>query len=148
MGGRPPPRRRAAGAVAGTRPGSGGRRDGCRDGGMVTAETAVAMPALVLFTMALVWALTAVLAQIQCVDAARAGARAAARSEPYAEAVGAARSAAPAGARIDLVRVGRLWRVRVSAPAPGTGSWGLTVRAEAVALAEDTAGLHQGGWDR
>jgi hypothetical protein len=50
-----------------------------RQSGMVTAETAVTLPVLVLFGMALVWALMATAAQIQCVDAARAGARAAAR---------------------------------------------------------------------
>ena len=67
-----------------------------RDRGSVTAEAAVAVPALVVFAMALVWALMAASAQIQCVDAARAGARAAARSEPRAAALAAARSAARA----------------------------------------------------
>ncbi|MGW0553809.1 TadE family type IV pilus minor pilin, partial [Streptomyces sp. NPDC002926] len=47
-----------------------------RDRGSVTAEAAVAVPALVVFAMALVWALMAASEQIQCVDAARAGARA------------------------------------------------------------------------
>jgi hypothetical protein len=50
--------------------------------GFVTAEAAVVLPVLVMFTMALVWALMVVAAQIQCVDAARAGARAAARQDP------------------------------------------------------------------
>ncbi|MFD9069518.1 hypothetical protein ACFVZ2_05515, partial [Streptomyces lasiicapitis] len=36
-----------------------------RDGGYVTAEAAVVLPTLVLFTMALVWALLAASAQIQ-----------------------------------------------------------------------------------
>ncbi|MEU6124243.1 TadE family protein, partial [Streptomyces sp. NPDC047123] len=45
------------------------------DRGFVTAEAAVVLPTLVLFTMALIWTLLAVSAQIQCVDAARAGAR-------------------------------------------------------------------------
>ncbi|MEV6784646.1 TadE family type IV pilus minor pilin, partial [Streptomyces sp. NPDC051098] len=52
-----------------------GKCDG-GDRGSVTAEAAVAVPALVVFAMALVWALMAASAQIQCVDAARAGARA------------------------------------------------------------------------
>ncbi|WP_328318825.1 TadE family type IV pilus minor pilin [Streptomyces sp. NBC_00388] len=107
------------------------------DRGSVSAEAAVAIPALVLFTMALVWALTTAAAQIQCVDAARAGARAAARSEPRGAAVSAARSAAPPGARITLRRAGELWRVRVEAPTPGPGPLALTLRAEAAALAED-----------
>jgi hypothetical protein len=107
------------------------------DRGSVTAEAAVAVPALVVFTLALVWALTAASAQIRCVDAARAGARAAARSEPGAAALDAARSAAPDGARVTLGRTGDLWRVRVEAPTPGPGSLALTLTAEAVASAED-----------
>ncbi|MFD8967919.1 TadE family type IV pilus minor pilin [Streptomyces sp. NPDC059568] len=105
--------------------------------GSVTAEAAVAVPALVVFTMALVWALTAASAQIQCVDAARVGARAVARSEPRAAALDAARSAAPRSARVTLERTGDLWRVRVKAPMPGTGGLGVTLTAEAVASAED-----------
>ncbi|WP_374987126.1 TadE family type IV pilus minor pilin [Streptomyces fradiae] len=88
--------------------------------------------------MALLWGLVAAAAQIQCVDAARAGARAVARSEPEAAAVEAAREAAPAGARVAVERTGDLWRVRVEAPAPGPGAWTPTLRAEAAALAEDT----------
>ncbi|MEU6706543.1 TadE family type IV pilus minor pilin [Streptomyces wuyuanensis] len=110
------------------------------DRGSVTAEAAVAVPALVVFTMALVWALMAASAQIQCVDAARAGARAAARSEPETAALSAARSAAPPGAKISLGRDGDLWRVRVEAASPGPGTPALTLTAEAVALAEDTVG--------
>ncbi len=110
------------------------------DRGSVTAEAAVAVPALVVFAMALVWALMAAAAQIQCVDAARAGARAAARSEPREAAVAAARSAAPDGARVTLTRAGELWRVRVEAAAPGPGAMALTLGADAAALAEDTVG--------
>lgn len=111
-----------------------------RDRGSVTAEAAVAVPALVVFAMALVWALMAASEQIQCVDAARAGARAAARSEPPAAALAAARSAAPGGARVTLGRSRDLWRVRVEAKAPGPGGLALTLSAEAAALAEDTVG--------
>ncbi|MFE3827649.1 TadE family type IV pilus minor pilin [Streptomyces sp. NPDC059092] len=110
---------------------------GAADGGSVTAEAAVAVPALVVLALSLVWGLTAAAAQIQCVDAARAGARAAARSEPRAVALDAARSAAPKGARVTLGRTGDLWRVRVEAPAPGPGSLSLTLASEAVAAAED-----------
>ncbi|WP_330174413.1 pilus assembly protein TadE [Streptomyces sp. NBC_01498] len=107
------------------------------DRGAVTAEAALAVPGLVVFVAALLWALTAASAQIQCVDAARAGARAAARSEPRATAVEAARSAAPAGAEITLGRSADLWRVRVEAPTPGPRGIALTLAAEAVAPAED-----------
>ncbi|TXL91436.1 TadE family type IV pilus minor pilin [Streptomyces sp. IB2014 016-6] len=109
------------------------------DRGSVTAEAAVTVPALVVFVAALLWALMAASAQIQCVDAARAGARAAARSEPRAAAVEAARSAAPAGAEVTLARSEDLWRVRVEAPTPGPRGIALTLAAEAVAPAEDTA---------
>ncbi|GAA4907551.1 hypothetical protein GCM10023237_29020 [Streptomyces coeruleoprunus] len=110
------------------------------DRGSVTAEAALAIPALVLFAVALLWGLAAAAAQIQCVDAARAGARMAARSEPQARAVEAARSTAPDGARVAVERAGDLWRVRVEAPAPGPAPWAMTLHAEAAALAEDTVG--------
>lgn len=110
------------------------------DRGYVTAEAALVIPALVLFAALLVWALMAAAAQIRCVDAARAGARAAARSEPAGVAVAAARAAAPAGARVELERVGDLWEVRVAAPAPGPGGLPVRLGARAVALAEDSVG--------
>ncbi|MGW0465400.1 TadE family type IV pilus minor pilin [Streptomyces sp. NPDC003027] len=110
------------------------------DRGSVTVEAAMALPALVVFTMALVWALAAAAAQIQCVDAARAGARAVARSEPVAAAEAAARAAAPEGATVSVERAGEMWRVTVRAPAPGPGGMGLTLRAGAAALAEDGMG--------
>ncbi|MFJ7155144.1 TadE family type IV pilus minor pilin [Streptomyces sp. NPDC101118] len=110
------------------------------DRGYVTAEAALVLPALVLFAVALVWALMAAAAQIGCVDAAGAGARAAARSEPVAEAVAAARAVAPEGARVRVERDGELWRVRVEAPAPGPGALGVRLGAGAVALAEDALG--------
>ncbi|MGW8556537.1 TadE family type IV pilus minor pilin [Streptomyces tubercidicus] len=109
-----------------------------RDAGFVTAEAAVVMPLLVAMVVALVWGLLAVCARIECVDAARAGARAAARSEPRAAVISAARGAAPRGARIVLGREGALVRVRVAAPLPGMGRMTVQVTGEAVALAEET----------
>ncbi len=110
------------------------------DRGAVTAEAAVVIPVLVAFALALLWALVAASDQIRCVDAARAGARAAARSEPEAAVLGAARDAAPRGARVEVGRAGDMWRVRVEAPAPGPGVLALTLSAEAAALAEDVVG--------
>jgi hypothetical protein len=112
--------------------------------GSVTAEAALAIPALVLFSIGLVWALMAASAQIQCVDAARAGARAAARQEPEAAVLEVARSAAPPDAKIVLGAEGDLVRVGVEAPMPGPGSLALNLRAEAVALAEETVGVGDG----
>lgn len=114
---------------------------GGRDRGYVTAEAAVALPTLALFAVVLIWALMAVVVQIQCVDAARAGARAAARSEPRTAALAAARSAAPTSARIAFDRDGDLVRVRVEAPTAGPGPLSVRLGAQATALSEDaTAG--------
>ncbi|MGW1072420.1 TadE family type IV pilus minor pilin [Streptomyces sp. NPDC002537] len=110
------------------------------DGGYVTAEAALVLPTLTLFGMALIWGLMAASAQIQCVDAARAGARAAARADPPPVAVAAARAAAPGGARISLAREGDLVRVRVDARTAGPGPLTVRVAGEAVALAEETVG--------
>ncbi|QNE76519.1 pilus assembly protein TadE [Streptomyces finlayi] len=106
----------------------------------MTAEAAMVIPALVAFAVVLVWALVAAADQIRCVDAARAGARAAARSEPEAAVLDTARAAAPGQARVEVERSGELWRVRVEAPTPGPGPLTLTLSAEAAALAEDTVG--------
>uniref|UniRef100_A0AAU2VSG1 Pilus assembly protein n=1 Tax=Streptomyces sp. NBC_00008 TaxID=2903610 RepID=A0AAU2VSG1_9ACTN len=111
------------------------------DRGAVTAEAAMAIPVLVVFTLALVWALMAASAQIRCVDAARAGARAAARSEPETRVREAALSAAPDGAGVEVRRDGELWRVRVTAPTPGPGRLAVTLGAETVASAEDVVGV-------
>ncbi|MFC9622501.1 TadE family type IV pilus minor pilin [Streptomyces sp. NPDC056930] len=111
------------------------------DRGAVTAEAAMAIPVLIVFALALVWALMAASAQIRCVDAARAGARAAARSEPEAQVLEVTRSAAPGGAEVAMERAGELWRVRVAAPMPGPGPLALELHAEAAALAEDTVGV-------
>lgn len=114
-----------------------------RDRGFVTAETAVVLPALVLFAMALLWALLAASAQIQCVDAARAGARAAARQEPPNVVEEVARQAAPDGAKVTVSRQGDLVHVAVVAHPPGPDALPLELRHEAVALAEDTVGVNQ-----
>lgn len=115
------------------------------DTGSVTAEAAMVLPVLVALALVLVWALVAAADQIRCVDAARAGARAAARSEPEAAVREAARTAAPARARVVVRREGELWRVRVEAPTPGPRTLALTLSAEAAALAEDTVGDGPGG---
>nr|WP_028797794.1 TadE family type IV pilus minor pilin [Streptomyces purpureus] len=130
-----------SGAKSGARSGAGRGRDR----GSVTAEAAVVIPALVVFTTALLWGLSSVAAYIQCVDAARAGARAVARSEPPEAAAAVARTAAPGGANVSVGRSGDLWRVLVEAPAAGPGGLGLTLRAEASALAEDTVGQDPAG---
>ncbi|MEU1528383.1 TadE family type IV pilus minor pilin [Streptomyces fagopyri] len=112
----------------------------CGDRGFVTAEAAVVLPSLVLVGMALVWALLAASAQIQCVDAARAGARSAARQDPPDTVLATARRAAPHGAGVTVSRAGDLVRVTVTASAPGPDALSLELSDEAVALAEETVG--------
>ncbi|WP_217179163.1 TadE family type IV pilus minor pilin [Streptomyces sp. AC495_CC817] len=110
------------------------------DGGFVTAEAAMALPVMLLFATALVWALLAACAQIQVVDAARAGARAAARQDPPGAVEAAARKTAPDGAEVHVGREGDLVRVVVSAHAPGPDGLDLDLSHAAVALAEESVG--------
>ncbi|MFJ3231652.1 TadE family type IV pilus minor pilin [Streptomyces sp. NPDC086787] len=104
----------------------------------MTAEAAVALPVLVAFSMALVWALFVVTAQIKCVDAARTGARAAARQDPPGAVVAVTREAAPGGARVSVAREGDQVRVTVVARPPLLSGLPFEVREEAVASAEET----------
>ncbi len=110
--------------------------------GFVTAEAAVVMPVLVVVAAMLLWALMTACAQIRCVDAARIGARAAARSEPRSAVLAAAAAAAPSGASVELRQDGDLVRVHVTARSLGPGRMArllsATVGADAAALAEDT----------
>ncbi|MEV5383833.1 TadE family type IV pilus minor pilin [Streptomyces sp. NPDC052721] len=111
----------------------------------MTAEAAVVLSVLVAFTMALVWALLVVAAQIECVDAARAGARAAARQDPAQAVVTVTREAAPRGARVTVAREGDRVRVTVAAEPPVLSGLPFEIREEAVALAEDTVGPRETG---
>ena len=107
---------------------------------MVSAEMAVALPVLVLALAIAVWAVALAGAQLRCVEAARAGARAAALGE--SPAVIRDRAALMAGgAEIEVTTEGDLVVVRVqrrlAPPWPvlrGLGA--VTVAAEARAAAE------------
>lgn len=122
-------------------PGEAGRsgRPGA-DRGFVTAEAAVVLPSLVLLLAVLLWSVMAAAARIQCVDGARAGARAAARGEAPGGVRAAVLTAAPRGAQISTAREGDLVRVAVRVRTPGPGPLTLGLRADAVAMAEDTGG--------
>ncbi|MFJ3214725.1 TadE family type IV pilus minor pilin [Kitasatospora sp. NPDC086801] len=100
----------------------------------------MALPALVLLAAMLIWGVLAAAAQIRCVDAARVGARAAARGE--ADAAELARAAAPPGAQVRVAVAADVVRVEVDAPCGAPGRLGglLAVRlgAAAVAAREDT----------
>ncbi|RBY83478.1 TadE family type IV pilus minor pilin [Blastococcus sp. TF02A-30] len=109
---------------------------------MVTAETALVLPVLLLVLVAAVAVVTVVGAQLRCVDAAREGARAAARGEDGAVVAELAGAAAPDGARTGVVADGPRVRVVVRAEVAPLGPLPLrfTVSAEAVAVREPAAG--------
>jgi len=113
-----------------------------RERGSVTAETATALPALALLLAMALWAVSAAGAQVRCTDAARLGARAAARGEPLAWVRAVTGRAAPAGARVTVGRDASVTRVAVAAPVPPPLAGGLrvlVVSANAVAETEPGA---------
>jgi Flp pilus assembly protein TadG len=105
---------------------------------MVTAETAVVLPVLFLVLAGVVAAVVVVGAQLRCVDAAREGARAAARGEDAATVTSLAGRAAPDGAVTTVGGGEDEVRVTVTATIAPLGPVPLriTVSAEAVALRE------------
>ncbi len=111
----------------------------------MTVESALVLSVLVAFTMALVWGLLVVAAQIQCLDAARTGARAAARQDPADKVVEVTRQAAPRGARVTVGRDGDQVRVTVVARPPVLTGLPFEVREEAVAAAEEAVGAGSPG---
>lgn len=103
--------------------------------GTATAELAVAMPAVVMAMSAVLAVSQAALAQVQCVDAARAGARAAARGEPPSVVQTLARDGAP-GASVDVQLHGAAVTVSVSRPLRLVLSRGPVVRVRGRATAQ------------
>ncbi|WP_432928730.1 TadE family type IV pilus minor pilin [Microbispora sp. CA-135349] len=81
----------------------------------MTAETAVALPALVLVLTASLWVVTIAGAQLRCVDAAQAGARAAARGEATEEVSATVLRLAPEGATVSISAGADTTRVEVIA---------------------------------
>ena len=84
------------------------------DDGYATAEAAVVLPSLLVVLAMAVWVLSCVAAQLRCVDAARTGARDAARGDPPPVAIAAARRVAPSGATVVVRREDRQVRVDVT----------------------------------
>lgn len=101
----------------------------------MTAELAVGLPALVVLLLAALTAVSAVVTKLECVDAAREAARAAARGEP-GEAAG--RRVAPDGAVVTVASDGELVRATVSSRVRPLGPYlpGIQVTAAAVAERE------------
>jgi len=105
------------------------------DRGSVSAEFAVAVPAVVLLLLAGMTAVTVVGTRLRCVDAAREAALAASRGEPG---VPAGVVAAPAGAAVSVDRSGQRVRatVRVLVAPLGPHLPSFTVTEQAVAAVE------------
>jgi hypothetical protein len=124
-----------------TRPGSRwSRRRG--DRGAATAELALVLPLLVALTIGLVWLLSAGLAQVRAVDAARETARMAARGDADAAALARGREVAVPGSEVALSRGDGEVRVVVRGTVHGPGGlFGALpgIRVEAVAVAVDEA---------
>jgi hypothetical protein len=121
-----------------SRPAAWSRARSRRDGGTVTAELAVALPGVVLLAVALLVAGQAAIGEVRCTDAARAGARLAARGEPASAVLAETIRLAPPGAQVGVSRAGDEVRVEVSSPLGSPApSWArLTMRASAVASVE------------
>ena len=109
--------------------------------GAATAELAMVLPLLVAVSIGLVWLLAVAAAQVRTVDAARETARALARGDDQATAVGRGLAVAPEGSHVAVSRGGGEVRVTVTGRVEGPGglfahlpSPGL--RAEAVAADE------------
>ena len=111
---------------------------------MVTAETAVVLPVLLLVLAGAVAAVVVVGAQLRCVDAAREGVRAAARGEPPAAVTEIVRRAAPAGAAVSVTRTGDEVRVAVAVDVSPLGPVPLRIRVAAEAVARLEPGAEGG----
>lgn len=108
---------------------------------MVTAETAVVLPVLLLVLAGAVAAVTVVGAQLRCVDAAREGARAAARGEDTATVRVLVQRSAPEGVAVSVVRDGGDVRVAVSGRIGLLGAIPLDVGVSAAAVARLEPGV-------
>ena len=107
---------------------------------MVTAETAVVLPVLLLVLAGAVAAVTLVGAQLRCVDAAREGARAAARGDDAATVAEIVRGIAPDGATTTSSVDGEQVRVVVTAEVAPLGPVPLSVDLSAEAVAQREPG--------
>ena len=98
----------------------------------------MALPGVVLVAVALLATGQAAIGEVRCTDAARAGARLAARGEPASAVAAETIRLAPPGAQVAVSRTGDQVRVSVSSPlgAPAPSWARLTMRASAVASVE------------
>jgi Flp pilus assembly protein TadG len=115
------------------------------EAGMVTAETAVVLPVLLLVLAGAVAAVTVVGAQLRCVDAAREGARAAARGEDTSVVTALAGDAAPDGAATRVALDEATVTVTVTAEVAPLGPVPLRVPVSASAVAWREPGTGEAG---
>lgn len=115
------------------------RRAGRGERGAVTVELALAMPVLVAVLGLVLWAVSAAGLAMDCTDAARAGARAAARGDSEAAVRALIERTGPRHAVLSLERRGGLVTVTVRARTAPPGPFplpDLTVSGSAVAEVE------------
>lgn len=120
-----------------------------RDAGMVTAEIATVLPAVVALTLALVCVLAAVGAQLRCADLARESVRALARGEAQGSVRTRVLAAAPPDASLTVRRSGGLVTATVRGTAPVVGTRLLRVpgvRVASSATAADEKHLAEQPW--
>src|SRR4051794_41732821 len=91
------------------------------EAGAVTAEAAVVLPVLLLFTLGLVWLVSLGATQVRALDAARETARAVARGDDRATSIGLGRRGATVGGQISVADEGETVAGTVDAPVPGAG---------------------------
>ena len=94
-------------------PAGTGVAPGTGEAGMATAEFAVVLPAIVFVLALSLGALGLSLDQIRCVDAARAGARAASRGDSHRAVMLVAARAAPSQSQVSVTSAGDLVLVSV-----------------------------------
>ena len=109
--------------------------------GSVTAETAAVLPALMVVLAAALWAVQAVSVQLECVDAARAAARAAARGEPLDQVITRARTATRPEAQVAVTRDTETTTVQITVEVrPPRGQSLPAVQISATAIADTEPG--------
>lgn len=107
----------------------------------MTAEAAVVLPTIVLFTIAMAWLVSLGVTHVRAVDAARETARAVARGESSTSSIALGRRVATSGSTVNVGGGQGLVVVTVTSPVRGPGGlFGLLpvydLHAEAVAARE------------
>lgn len=93
------------------------------EAGMVTAELAAVLPAVVFVLAIAINAVAIGIDQIRCVDAARMAARSASRGDSPARVSDIGQRAAPSGAAVTVRSLGGDVEVTVSSAPPGPFAW-------------------------